>query len=57
MRQVDLTFEIAVILCRISSDRSETEPTFQEILDTLPKMTPEQIEKDWQEAKRYYGVS
>lgn len=30
---------------------------FQEILESLPYRSPKQIEKDWQEVKRHYGVS
>ena len=54
MREESLTFEDLKVLYGTSNERTETSLTFQEILESLPARTSEQIERDWKEVVRYY---
>ena len=59
MKQKRLTFEDILELIRNQdlTERLKARLAYQEALDNLPYRSPEQIEKDWSNVKRYYGVS
>lgn len=50
MKNESLTFDDLIEIY----GKVEIKLTFQEILESLPRKSPEQIEKDWQEVVRYY---